>query len=54
MPRYHFNVQDGQAYPDIEGSEYPDLDGARAEAVRRSGALLRDNSKSFWTGEDGS
>ncbi len=50
MPLYHFNVQDGQNYPDLSGSEYPDLEGARTEAVRRSGELLRDNAQSFWGG----
>ena len=50
MPLYHFNIEDGAAYPDVEGTEYPDLEAARTEAVRRSGALLRDNSRSFWGG----
>lgn len=50
MPIYHFNLQDGQSYPDVAGSEYPDLDAARTEAVRRSGVLLRDNATSFWGG----
>ena len=50
MPLYHFNVEDGRAYPDLEGTEYPDLDAARTEAVRRSGTLLRDNAVSFWGG----
>lgn len=50
MPLYHFNVEDGVAYPDIEGSEYPNLDAVRTEAVRRSGTLLRDNALSFWGG----
>jgi len=50
MPLYHFNVEDGRAYPDLEGTEYPDLDAARTEAVRRSGMLLHDNAVSFWGG----
>jgi hypothetical protein len=50
MPLYHFNVEDGKAYPDLTGSEFPDLDAARTEAVRRSGTLLRDNALSFWGG----
>ena len=50
MPRYHFNIQDGQDYPDLVGSEYPDLESVRTEAVRRSGELLRDNARSFWGG----
>lgn len=50
MPLYHFNVEDGVVYPDLEGSEFPDLEAARTEAVRRSGTLLRDNAMSFWGG----
>ena len=51
MARYHFNVEDGQKYPDDEGSEFPDLESVRNEAVRRSGVLLRDHSESFWSGQ---
>lgn len=50
MPLYHFNVEDGVAYPDLEGTHCPDLEAARTEAVRRSGALLRDNAGSFLGG----
>ena len=50
MPLYHFNVEDGAAYPDVEGTECADLEAARAEAILRSGALLRDHSSSFWGG----
>ena len=50
MPIYHFNVEDGVKYPDVNGTEYPDLESARTEAVKRSGSLLRDNAESFWGG----
>ena len=51
MSRYHFNVQDGDAYPDKEGSEFSDLESVRAEAVRRSGELLQCHPSTFWNGE---
>ena len=34
MARYHFNVENGQRYPDIKGGEFPDLESVRNEAVR--------------------
>jgi hypothetical protein len=52
LPRYFFHVQDGQEIPDPTGTVLPDLDAAREQAVRFSGELLRDNAKSFWTGEE--
>ena len=51
MDRYHFNIEDGSSYPDREGAEFADLEAARVEAVRRSGALLRDGAAQFWNGE---
>jgi len=54
MPLYHFNVEDGAVYPDLEGTHCSDLEAARTEAVRRSGTLLRDNARSFWGGMGGS
>lgn len=50
MPRYHFNVIDGQNLPDVTGTVLRDLDAARAEAVMLSGALLRDAGSDFWQG----
>jgi len=50
MPLYHFNIEDGVAYPDLEGAHCLDLEAARTEAVRRSGQLLHDNAVSFWGG----
>ena len=50
MPVYHFNVEDGQKYPDVVGTELPDLESARTEAVLRTGDLLRNKTVSFWGG----
>ena len=50
MPRYHFNVHDGQDYPDLAGSEFADLDAARVEAVQRIANLLKDGPPGFWSG----
>jgi len=52
MPRYYFDVYDGTALPDAEGTELPDLASARNEAVRLAGALLRDSPETFRTGEE--
>lgn len=49
MPRYHFNVEDGQSIPDPEGTELPDLNAARREAVRLAGRLLDDDPEQFWS-----
>jgi len=52
VPRYHFNVEDGQSIPDPEGTVLPDLESARREAVRMAGRLLDDDPAHFWsTGE---
>ncbi len=51
MPRYHFNVSDGQDMPDLDGHELPDLESARNEAVALAGALLKDHGQKFWSGQ---
>ncbi len=43
MPRYVFDVHDGLDIPDEQGVDLPDLRTARIEAMRLSGALLRDH-----------
>lgn len=48
MPRYFFHVQDGQDFPDLEGTELPDLAAARAQAVQFAGSLLADQPETFW------
>ena len=50
MPLYHFNVHDGQDYPDIAGSDFVDLDAARVEAVQRIADVLKDGAPDFWRG----
>jgi hypothetical protein len=52
MARFFFHVEDGKSYPDREGVELPDLKSVRAEALRASGEMLRDNGLSLWDGED--
>lgn len=51
MPIYHFNVHDGQNFPDIPGSVHADLDAARTEAVVRIGTILKKGSSNFWGGK---
>ena len=48
MPRFHFNVEDGQPIPDPEGTVLPDIEAARREAVRLAGRLLDDHPTEFW------
>ena len=49
---YHFNIHDGQSYPDTLGTECLTVDAARIEAVRRIGRLLAEEAARFWTGDD--
>jgi hypothetical protein len=51
MPHYFFDVQDGVAYPDLVGATFRTLAEARGEAVRRSVAVLADDSKQHCAGE---
>ena len=48
MPRYFFHVDDGTFLPDAEGSELAGIDEARVEAVKMSGAILREFGRKFW------
>jgi hypothetical protein len=52
MPRYFFNVIDGQEYPDKVGTLIASPDQVRIEAVRAAGEMLRDNGISFWNGTE--
>ncbi len=47
LPRFLFNVRDGVGYPDRQGTELPDLNAARNEAIRFSGALLKDQPETY-------
>ena len=51
MPRYFFNVHDGEDIPDQDGSELPDLDAVRVEALRAAGEMLPDSAR-FWKGQE--
>lgn len=51
MQRFHFHVEDGREYPDLQGTMLVDLTAARQEALRFAGQLLADADSSFWTGE---
>lgn len=42
VPRYFFNVHDGQSELDVEGSEFDTNDAARLTAVQLAGEILRD------------
>jgi hypothetical protein len=52
MPRYFFHIHDGRSIRDREGTERSDIYVAQAEAVRLSGALLRDLGAKFWDEKD--
>ena len=52
MPRYFFQIHDGCSVRDSEGTELPDIYVAQGEAVRLSGAVLRDLAAKFWDEKD--
>jgi len=53
MPRYFFNIQDGQSNDDDEeGCELPSLDEARAQAVLAAGEMLKDKGRELWPGSE--
>ena len=43
MPRYHFDIEDPSAPPDLDGTELADDETARKEAVKLIGAYLKDH-----------
>jgi hypothetical protein len=47
VPRFHFHVLDGTALTDTDGLVLPDTAAAKSEAIRLTGAVLRD-----YTGDD--
>ena len=51
MPRYFFNVHDGQDLPDTEGTEYPDVDTAHREAFHTAGEMLKVADRKFLRGD---
>ena len=52
MPRYFFNVQDGQDLPDTDGTVLADPDAARVQAVLASGEMLKAHAERFWARRD--
>ncbi len=52
MPRYFFNVQDGQNLPDHEGTVLADPAAARVMAVFTSGEMIRAHASQFWKDAD--
>ena len=52
MPRYFFNVKDGQDLPDHEGTVLADPDAARVMAVFTSGEMLKGHAEQFWLDRD--
>ena len=52
MPRYHFNIRDGEDVPDFEGAQLADIKAARATAIQFAGEMLRDHASRFWNGEE--
>jgi hypothetical protein len=52
MPRYFFDIVDGEDLPDLKGSEHADLAAARIEAVRYSAEVLKEMPDRFWNSEE--
>ncbi len=52
MPRYFFDIRDGQDFLDEDGSDHADLAAARIEAVRYSAEVLKEMPERFWHREE--
>lgn len=48
MPRYYFNIDNGQAIPDVKGIELKNLAAAKCEAIQMAGRLICDAAATFW------
>jgi hypothetical protein len=48
MPRYFFDVDDGDATPDRDGSDLCGLTEAKCEAVKMAGRIICDQAAGFW------
>ena len=51
MPRYFFDIKDGEDLVDVEGSIHAGLAAARIESIRYSGEVLREMPERFWHAE---
>ncbi|QAU44690.1 DUF6894 family protein [Bradyrhizobium guangzhouense] len=45
MPRFQFNVYDGNDSLDTEGTDLPDLRTAQIEAIAMAGGILRERAR---------
>ncbi len=52
MPIFHFNVRDGQDYPDLNGTDLPTIEAARKHAAQYAGQLLQSSPETFWQGDE--
>ncbi len=52
MPRFFFDIRDGEFIPDHIGREFVSLEDARIHAVVMSADLLKENPSRFWEGEE--
>jgi hypothetical protein len=52
VPRYFFNVKDGQDLPDHEGTVLADAEAARVMAVVTSGEMIQAHASLFWADAD--
>ena len=52
MPRYFFNVHDGQSRHDEDGTELTDLADAKVEWLRLAGAIIQENATFIETGQE--
>lgn len=52
MPRYHFNVYDGEATLDRDGTALSGPDDARRESIRLASELLRSEAVRSRIGEE--
>lgn len=51
MPRYFFDVRDGQEYLDDEGSELENLAAARRQSLQVAAQLVGELGSDFWNGQ---
>ena len=51
MPRFYFHIHDGRDQFDMDGTELPDRETAHVEAIRLTGAVLRDEARRVAAGD---
>lgn len=52
MPRYLFNVHDGEDHPDLVGTILDGPTHAHDQAIEAAGEMLRDKGRDHWAGND--